>query len=144
MKVDNIIEVGEDFAGFKIDQSPVGKYEGAETEGTARLARAETKVIANTQEYLFNKGKVIQTLDGSISKDIVINSDDKEYVNADNKILNEEREAKREMYFRQARLLYPEKEEWILSMAIDAFMEQEEKGVDITKYEFEKNTEETK
>jgi hypothetical protein len=132
MKVDNILEVGEDFKNFKIDQSPVGKYEGA-----------ETKVIANTQEYIFNKGKVIQTLDGSISKDIVINSDDKEYVNADNKILNEEREAKREMYFRQARVLYPEKEEWILSMAIDAFMEQEEKGVDITKYEFPKNTEGT-
>jgi hypothetical protein len=28
-------------------------------------------------------------------------------------------------------------------MAIDAFMEQEEKGVDITKYEFPKNTEGT-
>jgi hypothetical protein len=125
MKVDNIIEVGEDFKNFKIDQSSVGKYEGD-----------QTKVIANTQEYLFNKGKVIQTLDGSISKDIVLNSDDKEYVNQDNKILNEEREAKREMYFRQSRLLYPEKEEWVLSMAIDAFMEQQEKGVDITKYEF--------
>jgi hypothetical protein len=42
------------------------------------------------------------------------------------------------MYFRQARVLYPEKEEWILSMAIDAFLVQEEKGVDITKYEFRK------
>jgi hypothetical protein len=95
---------------------------------------------ALTPEWVFKNGKLIETLDGSIAKDIVINSEDKTYVNEDNKLLDEERETKREMYFRQARVLYPEKEEWILSMAIDAFLVQEEKGVDITKYEFPKNT----
>lgn len=93
---------------------------------------------ALTPEWVFKNGKLIETLDGSIAKDIVINSEDKTYVNEDNKLLDEERETKREMYFRQARVLYPEKEEWILSMAIDAFLVQEEKGVDITKYEFPK------
>ena len=78
----------------------------------------------------------IETIDGSVSKDIVINSEDKEYVNEGNKLLDEEREAKREMYFRQSRMLYPEKEEWVLSMAVDAYMEQLEKGVDITTYKF--------
>jgi hypothetical protein len=88
-------------------------------------------------EYIFDKErKMIQTLDGSVSKDIVINSEDKEYVNEGNKLLDDEREAKREMYFRQSRTLYPEKEEWVLSMAVDAYMEQLEKGVDITTYKF--------
>jgi hypothetical protein len=41
------------------------------------------------------------------------------------------------MYFRQSRVLYPDKEEWILSLAVDAFMEQEEKGIDITKHSFQ-------
>ncbi len=81
-------------------------------------------------------GKMIDTIDGSVSRDIVINSEDKEYVNEGNKLLDEEREAKREMYFRHSRTLYPEKEEWILSMAVDAYMEQLEKGVDITTYKF--------
>ena len=84
-----------------------------------------------------NKDKnIIKTLDGSVSKDIVINSEDKEYVNEGNKLLDAEREAKREMYFRHSRTLYPEKEEWVLSMAVDAYMEQLEKGVDITTYKF--------
>jgi hypothetical protein len=92
---------------------------------------------ALTHQYIFDKErKMIQTLDGSISKDIVINSEDKEYVNEGNKLLDEEREAKREMYFRHSRTLYPEKEEWVLSMAVDAYMEQLEKGVDITTYKF--------
>jgi hypothetical protein len=89
-------------------------------------------------EYVFNKDRnIIKTLDGSISKDIVINSEDKEYVNEGNKLLDEEREAKREMYFRHSRTLYPEKEEWVLSMAVDAYMEQLEKGVDILNYKFD-------
>jgi hypothetical protein len=86
---------------------------------------------------VFNKdSKLTRTIDGSVSKDIVINSEDKEYVNEGNKLLDEEREAKREMYFRQSRTLYPEKEEWVLSMAVDAYMEQLEKGVDILNYTF--------
>jgi hypothetical protein len=92
---------------------------------------------ALTQQYIFDKDRnIIETLDGSISKDIVINSEDKEYVNEGNKLLDEEREAKREMYFRHSRMLYPDKEEWVLSMAVDAFMEQEEKGIDILNYKF--------
>ena len=108
---------------MKIDTTPVSNEKGS--------------IQALTAPYIINKDRnIIRTLDGSISADIVINSEDKEYVNPDNKLLNEEREAKREMLFRQARLLYPEKEEWCLSMAIDAFMEQEEKGIDITTYKF--------
>jgi hypothetical protein len=89
-------------------------------------------------EYVFDKDRnIIETLDGSVSKDIVINSEDKEYVGTGaNKLLDAEREAKREMYFRHSRTLYPEKEEWILSMAVDAYMEQLEKGVDILNYKF--------
>jgi hypothetical protein len=110
---------------MKIDTTPVSNEKGS--------------IQALTAPYIINKDRnIIRTLDGSISADIVINSEDKEYVNPDNKLLNEEREAKREMLFRQARLLYPEKEEWCLSMAIDAFMEQEEKGIDITTYKFDK------
>jgi hypothetical protein len=98
---------------------------------------------ALTQQYIFDKDRnIIETLDGSISKDIVINSEDKEYVNEGNKLLDAEREAKREAYFRQARSLYPEKEDWILNMAIDAYMLQLDKGIeDITQYEFPKNDE---
>jgi len=93
-------------------------------------------ILANKQEYIIKEGNFIKTLDGSINEDIVINSEDKEYVQQDNKLLDEEREAKREMYFRHSRMLYPDKEEWILSMAVDAFMEQQDKGIDITTYKF--------
>jgi hypothetical protein len=88
--------------------------------------------------YIIDKEtrRPIETIDGSVSADIVINKEDKEYVNPENKLLDEEREAKREMYYRQARVLYPEKEEWVLSMAIDAYLEQEAKGIDITTYQF--------
>ena len=94
-------------------------------------------ILANKQEYIIKEGNFIKTLDGSINEDIVINSEDKEYVQQDNKLLDEEREAKREMYFRHSRMLYPDKEEWILSMAVDAFMEQQDKGIDITTYKFD-------
>jgi hypothetical protein len=98
-------------------------------------------IKAITDNVIYNEGNEIKTLDGSIQADIVINSDDKEYVNEQTeqtkKMMNEERELKREMYFRHSRVLYPDKEEWILSLAIDAFMEQEEKGIDITKNSFE-------
>ena len=53
------------------------------------------------------------------------------------KLLDEEREHKREMCLRHSRrTLYPDKEEWIVCMAVDAFMEQEEENIDITKYKF--------
>ena len=87
--------------------------------------------------YIIDKDRnMIETIDGSVSADIVINSEDKEYVNPECKLLDEEREAKREMYYRQSRVLYPEQEEWVLSMAVDAYMEQLEKGIDITKHKF--------
>ena len=133
MKVANIIEAGETIRNkFEIDQSFVGNYE----EGNIR---------ALTQPYIFSNGKAIQVLDGSVQADIVVNAEDKEAINTEceetKKLLNEEREAKREVYFRQARVLYPEKEEWVLSLAVEAFLEQEEKGIDITTHKFEKNAE---
>lgn len=112
---------------------------------TKPVSNDPNAIQALTAPYIFTKErKLIETLDGSVSKDIVVNADDKEAVNEGDetkKLLNEEREEKREMYFRQARLLYPEKEEWVLSMAIDAFMYQEEKGIDITKHKFETEAE---
>ena len=52
----------------------------------------------------------------------------KEETEQTKKLLDEEREQKREMYFRQSRMLYPDKEEWILCLAVVAFMQQEENG----------------
>ena len=127
MIVANNIEVG----GIFIDTKPVSNDPNA--------------IQALTAPYIFTKErKLIETLDGSVSKDIVVNVEDKEAVAEGaetKKLLDDEREEKREMYFRQARLLYPEKEEWVLSMAIDAFMYQEEKGIDITKHKFETEAE---
>jgi hypothetical protein len=99
-------------------------------------------------KYIFdNDRKSIKTIDGSVQADIVVNADDKEQVQRENeecsetkKLLDEERETKREMYFRQARVLYPEKEEWVLSLAIDAFLEQQDKGIDITTHKFDNLT----
>jgi hypothetical protein len=91
----------------------------------------EDMIKAVTADVVYNEGNEIKTLDGSVQANIVINTYDREYLNEDieqtNKLLDDEREHKREMYFRQSRILYPEKEEWILSMAIDAFMAQEDK-----------------
>jgi hypothetical protein len=100
-------------------------------------------IEAHTTKYAFNRSKdeLVETLDGSVERSIVVNANDKQYINEDcgetKKLMNEEREARREMLFRQSRVLYPEKEEWILSLAVDAFMEQEERGIDITKHKFE-------
>jgi hypothetical protein len=133
MIVANNIEVGgvAKADGIFIDTKPVSNDPNA--------------IQALTAPYIFTKErKLIETLDGSVSKDIVVNVDDKEAVSEGaetKKLLDDEREEKREMYFRQARLLYPEKEEWVLSMAIDAFMYQEEKGIDITKHKFETEAE---
>ena len=133
MIVANNIEVGgvAKAGGIFIDTKPVSNDPNA--------------IQALTAPYIFTKErKLIETLDGSVSKDIVVNVDDKEAVSEGaetKKLLDDEREEKREMYFRQARLLYPEKEEWVLSMAIDAFMYQEEKGIDITKHKFETEAE---
>lgn len=133
MIVANNIEVGgvAKAGGIFIDTKPVSNDPNA--------------IQALTAPYIFTKErKLIETLDGSVSKDIVVNVDDREAVAEGaetKKLLDDEREEKREMYFRQARLLYPEKEEWVLSMAIDAFMYQEEKGIDITKHKFETEAE---
>jgi hypothetical protein len=84
--------------------------------------------------------EVKDLVDGSIDKDIIINSDDKETINEDaeetKKILNEEREENREMLIRQSRVLYPEKENWIIEMAVDAFILQQDKGIDILTHNF--------
>jgi hypothetical protein len=84
--------------------------------------------------------EVKDLVDGSIDKDIIINADDKETINEDaeetKKILNEEREEKREMLIRQSRVLYPEKENWIIEMAVDAFILQQDKGIDILTHKF--------
>lgn len=84
--------------------------------------------------------EITELVDGSIDKDIIVNVDDKEAINEEaeetKKILNEEREAKREMYIRQARTLYPEKENWLIEMAVDAYILQEEKGVNIMTHKF--------
>ena len=93
---------------------------------------SEEMIKAVTDDVVYNEGNEIKTLDGSIQADIVINTDDREYLNEEveqtNKLLDDEREHKREMYFRHSRILYPDKEDWILSLAIDAFMAQEDKN----------------
>lgn len=92
---------------------------------------SEDMIKAVSDDVVYNEGNEIKTLDGSVQADIVINTDDREYLNEEveqtNKLLDDEREHKREMYFRHSRILYPDKEDWVLSLAIDAFMAQEEK-----------------
>lgn len=91
----------------------------------------EDMIKAVSDDVVYNEGNEIKTLDGSVQANIVINTDDREYVDEEveqtNKLLDDEREHKREMYFRHSRILYPDKEDWVLSLAIDAFMAQEEK-----------------
>jgi phage major head subunit gpT-like protein len=115
----------------------------------------ETKVPNSTNNeaytpiYVFDGDrKAVKTIDGSVQADIVVNADDKTALNEEGeagaetkKLLDEDRETKREMLYRQARVLYPETEEWILSLAVDAFMQQEEKGIDITTHKFTENAE---
>lgn len=87
-----------------------------------------------------NNNVVRELLNGSIDKNIVINADNVENINEEHdetkKLLNEEREATREMLIRQARVLYPEKENWIIEMAVDAYLVQVDKGIDITTHKF--------
>ena len=91
----------------------------------------EDMIKAVSDDVVYNEGNEIKTLDGSVQANIVINTDDREYLNEEveqtNKLLDDEREHKREMYFRHSRILYPDKEDWVLSLAIDAFMAQEDK-----------------
>jgi hypothetical protein len=109
------------------------------------IGSKENKINAYTSRYIYNTDRtnLIDTIDGSVESSIVINREDKQYINEEcdetKKLLDEERETKREMYFRQARVLYPEREEWILSLAVDAFMEQQERGIDITTHKFDKD-----
>jgi uncharacterized membrane-anchored protein len=94
----------------------------------------------SSQRLNRNTYEIKDLIDGSIDKEIIVNVDDKEAINEEaeetKKILNEEREAKREMYIRHSRMLYPEKENWIIEMAVDAYILQEEKGVDIMTHKF--------
>jgi hypothetical protein len=106
------------------------------------------KIETYKPPYIFDiNRKPLKTIDASVQADIVVNADDKEAVQRGNeecsetkKLLDEERETKREMYYRQARVLYPEKEEYVLSLAIDAFMELQDKGIDITTHKFDNLT----
>jgi hypothetical protein len=92
----------------------------------------EGRIKAVTDDVVYNEGNEIKTLDGSVQANIVINTDDKEYVNEDTeetkKLLDDDREYKREMYYRHSRVLYPDKEDWILNMAVDAFMAEAERN----------------
>lgn len=104
----------------------------------------EQNIQANTPTYVFDsQRKTIKTIDGSIEASIVVNNEDKQYINEEcsenSKLLDEERENKREMYFRHSRVLYPEVQPHILSLAVDAYMEQQDKGIDITTYKFDKD-----
>jgi hypothetical protein len=108
---------------------------------TTPVMADEGSIPALKSHYIINSDRnIIETLDGSVQADIVVNIKDKAEVNEENsetkKLLNEEREAQREMYFRQARVLYPEKEEWCLSLAIEAYLEQLDKGIDILTHKF--------
>jgi hypothetical protein len=105
----------------------------------------ENKINAYTSRYIYNTDRtnLIDTIDGSVESSIVVNREDRQYINEEcdetKKLLDEERETKREMYFRHARVLYPDVQEPLLSLAIDAFMEQQERGIDITTHKFDKD-----
>ena len=43
----------------------------------------------------------------------------------------EEAEAEKDMLLRQSRVLYPEVEEWILTMAVSAYLKQKQQNPDI-------------
>ena len=142
MKIENTIEVGGE--GLSPRSRAVPEEPSPYAIDQSTVINNDNGIQALTQNYIFSNGKPLKVLDGSVQADIVINAEDRAALNTEcdetKKLLDEEREAKREVYFRQARLLYPEKEEWCLSLAIDAFMEQEEKGIDITKHKFAEET----
>lgn len=112
---------------------------------TGKIPMYPSNTEATHTQYRYYKdenNKLIQSelLNGSIDKNIVINADNVENINEEHdetkKLLNEEREATREMLIRQARVLYPEKENWIIEMAVDAYLVQVDKGIDITTHKF--------
>ena len=142
MKIENTIEVGGE--GLSPRSRAVPEEPSPYAIDQSTVINNDNGIQALTQNYIFSNGKPLKVLDGSVQADIVINAEDRAALNTEcdetKKLLDEEREAKREVYFRQARLLYPEKEEWCLSLAIDAFMEQEVKGIDITKHKFAEET----
>ena len=43
----------------------------------------------------------------------------------------EEAEAEKDMLLRQSRVLYPEVEEWILTMAVSAYLKQKQQNPDV-------------
>jgi uncharacterized membrane-anchored protein len=98
------------------------------------------EVKYNSQRLNRDTYEIKDLVDGSIDKEIIVNNDDKEAINEEaeetKKILDTEREAKREMYIRHSRMLYPEKENWVIEMAVDAYILQEEKGIDILTHKF--------
>jgi hypothetical protein len=46
-----------------------------------------------------------------------------------------EEKLNKDILFRQSKLLYPEKEDWVLNMAIEAYINEIEKGIDNNKEE---------
>jgi hypothetical protein len=92
------------------------------------------------ERYNKDTGEIVELVNGSIDKNIVVNIDNREAIPEEGdetkKLLDTEREEKREMYIRHSRMLYPEKENWIIELAVDAFMRQEEKGIDILTHKF--------
>ena len=110
------------------------------TDTTNNDEPINVELTQSQQRYNKNSGEIVQLLNGSIDKNIVVNVDNRENINEEanetKKILDTEREEKREMYMRHSRMLYPEKESWVLEMAVDAFMIQEEKGIDILTHKF--------
>ena len=92
------------------------------------------------ERYNKDNGEIVELVNGSIDKNIVVNVDNREAIPEEGdetkKILDTEREEKREMYMRHSRMLYPEKESWVLEMAVDAFLIQEEKGINILTHKF--------
>ena len=92
------------------------------------------------ERYNKDTGEIVELVNGSVDKNIVVNIDNREAIPEEGdetkKILDTEREEKREMYIRHSRTLYPEKENWVIELAVDAFMKQEEKGIDILTHKF--------
>jgi hypothetical protein len=51
------------------------------------------------------------------------------------KNVNIEEKLNKDILFRQSKLLYPEMDDWILNMAIEAYINEIEKGIDNNKEE---------
>ena len=123
------------------DYNPNYLTETTEPPQTIYNITSRCNTTQSARRYDRDDKKIKELINGSIDEDIVVNIHNREAIPEEGeetkKILNNEREEKREMYMRQARVLYPEKEEWCLQMAVDAFLHQQDKGIDILTHKFE-------